>query len=371
MAKTATQPGFKRGEGERIVLCGAWVLLVDTRQRRRLERAFAQLDVPDDACWDLHHLDAFDSTGAAMLWWLWDGRLPDDLDCSDDQRRLFEWVAATAPLDVPAHHGRGNALERLGRGAAQVLKTAGGLLLLVGQLLVDSVYCVRHPRLIPWQEISANIRHIGATAMLLLGSIGFVIGAVMTIQVGLMLQQFHTVGLVISMMATAVPREMGAMLTGLLMAARTGSAMTASIGAMRITEEYSALEALGVSPSLRLALPRVIGAAIAMPLLVVWVDVSVALGSAVAAQAQLGINHQLFLAELVQQVRIVNFWIGIGKGALFGVVIAVVGCYFGMTSRPDTESMSQHTTLSVVTSVTAVLLLDAVLGASMTRIGLL
>jgi len=241
----------------------------------------------------------------------------------------------------------------------------------MGQVLLDFAYCVRHPRVMPWKEISANIRHVGAAAMLLLGSIGFLAGGVMTIQIGLVLEQFDAAGMVIGMMATAAPRELGAVVTGLLMAGRTGSAMTASIGAMRITEEYSALQAFGTSPSLRLALPRIIGAAIAMPLLVVWTDCAVALGSAVAAQAQLGINYQLFLQQMVQQVQIVNFWIGVGKGLLFGFIIAVVGCYFGMTCSPDTESMSQHTTISVVTSLTAVLLLDIALGAALTNVGLL
>ncbi|MBS0383648.1 MAG: ABC transporter permease, partial [Proteobacteria bacterium] len=199
----------------------------------------------------------------------------------------------------------------------------------------------------------------------------FLIGAVMTIQVGLLLQQFAASGLVIGMMATAVPRELGAVVAGLLMAGRTGSAMTASIGAMHMTEEYSALQALGSSPSLRLALPRVVGAAIAMPLLVVWIDCTTLLGSALAAQAELGINYRLFLQQAMQQVQIVNFWIGLGKGVLFGLVIALVGCWFGMSASPDTESLSRNTMYSVVTSLTAILLLDASLGAALTNVGLL
>ena len=95
------------------------------------------------------------------------------------------------------------------------------------------------------------------------------------------------------------------------------------------------------------------------------------LGSALVAQAQLGINFRLFLAEAVQQVQIVNFWIGLGKGVLFGLVIALVGSYFGMNSSPDTESMSRNTTSSVVTSLTMILLLDASLGAALTNVALL
>ncbi|HET9818187.1 MAG TPA: ABC transporter permease, partial [Rhodanobacteraceae bacterium] len=168
----------------------------------------------------------------------------------------------------------------------------------------------------------------------------------------------------------AVPRELGPVVVGLIMAGRAGSAMTASIGAMHITEEYNALRAFGSSPSLRLALPRVVGAAVSMLLLVVWTDMATLLGSALAAPAALGINYRLFLEQFVQQVQIVNFWIGLGKGALFGAVIALVGCYFGMSASPDTESLSRNTTLSVVTSLTLVLLIDASLGAALTNVGL-
>ena len=371
MAKTASGPAWKRDGEARITLSGSWILLVDKQRRRRLFRQFRRLGSPGDYCWDLQHVEALDSTGALVLWRVWQGRLPDRLACSDEQRHLFARLADVPPLGKPARTGSLHWLDRLGAGIIAVLATGGGIFLLIGQLMLDVAYCVRHPRVIPWKEISANVYNIGATAMALLGSIGFLIGAVMTVQIGLALQQFSAADMVIGMMAIAVPRELGAVVTGLLMAGRTGSAMTASIGAMHLTEEYSALQALGSAPSLRLALPRVIGAGIAMPLLVVWTDITSMLGSALVAQAQLGINFRLFLAEAMQQVQIVNFWIGLGKGALFGLVIALVGSYFGMSSSPDTESLSRNTTSSVVTSLTMILLLDASLGAALTNVGLL
>lgn len=370
MPRTTTDPAWQRDDNAHITLSGSWSLLVDKHHRRQLLHGFEQLGSPFDCRWDLRQVDSLDSTGASLLWQLWRGRLPDRLDCSDDQRHLFTWLAETAPLSEPSRDAT-NWLERLGSGIVAVLKTGGGIFVLAGQLMLDVAYCVRHPRSIPWKEISANIYHIGASAMLLLGCIGFLIGIVMTIQVGLVLEQFGASSMVISMMSTAIPRELGAIVVGLLMAGRTGSAMTASIGVMHITEEYSALQALGSSPSLRLALPRVVGAAIGMPLLVVWTNCTVLLGSAFAAHAELAINYQLFLEQCLQQVQIVNVWIGLGKGVLFGVVIALVGCYFGMNSSPDTESMSSNTTISVVASLTAILLLDASLGAALTSVGLL
>src|SRR5690242_5909179 len=369
MAPTAKAPRWQRESDGRIALSGAWNLLVDKQRRRRLLRDFRRLGAPHDYRWDLRQIDSLDSTGALVLWKAWQGRLPEQLDCRESQRHLFERIANAPSLRDPRTHPA-SWLVRLGIGVVSVLKIAAGILVLFGQLMVDIAYCASHPRVIPLKEISANVYRIGATSMLLLGCIGLLIGAVMTIQVGLVLQIFGASSMVVGMMSTAVPRELGPVVVGLLMAGRTGSAITASIGAMHITEEYDALRAFGSSPSLRLALPRVAGAAISMLLLVIWTDVATLVGSALSAPATIGINYRLFLQQAVQQVQIVNFWIGLGKGFFFGVVIALVGCYFGMTSSPDTEGMSRHTTLSVVTSLTLILLIDASLGAALTNVGL-
>lgn len=369
MTPTAPIPSWRRESDGRITLSGSWDLLVDKQRRRRLLRDFRRLGAPEDYRWDLRQIESLDSTGALVLWKAWHGRLPGQLDCHENQRHLFDRIAESSPLRAP--RGRpSNWLVRLGAGVVSVVEVAVGILLLLGQLMVDAAYCVSHPRVIPLQEISANVYRIGATSMLLLGCIGPLIGAVMTIQVGLMLQTFGASSMVVGMMSTAVPRELGPVVVGLLMAGRTGSAITASIGAMHITEEYDALRAFGSSPSLRLALPRVIGAAISMLLLVIWTDITTLIGSALGAPAILGVDYRLFLAQTVQQIQIVNFWIGLGKGLLFGIVIGLVGCYFGMTSSPDTEGLSRNTTLSVVTSITLVLLIDASLGAALTNVGL-
>lgn len=369
MTQTTSDPAWKHDSDARISLSGSWTLLVDKHQRRRLLNELEHIGSAREYCWDLRKVDALDSTGALVLWKVWNGELPARVDCNDDQRHLLQRLADAPPLEQPTRD-QPNFPERFGGGVVAVLKVAGGMLMLVGQLLLDVAFCVRHPRITPWKEISANIYRIGATSMLLLGCIGFLVGAVMTIQIGLALDMFGASNLVVGMMATAVPRELGAVLIGLLMAGRTGSAMTASIGAMHITEEYSALRAFGSSPSLRLALPRVIGAAVAMTLLVVWVDCATLLGGAVAAPITVDIDYRLFLQQCVAQVQLVNVWIGLGKGMVFGLVIALVGCYFGMRSSPDTESLSRNTTLAVVTSLTLVLLIDASLGAALTNVGL-
>lgn len=362
---------WERENDTGIALSGSWTLLLDTRRRHHLARELGEIDSPRDYCWNLRRVDALDSAGARLLWDIWGRRLPDHLECQDDHRHWFRRLADT-DFPVPPSRNRFDlAVQRWSANALGFFTAVGGILLLVGQLMVDVAYCVRHPREIPWKETAAMVYHIGATSMLLLGCVGFLIGVVMAIQLGMALRQFGAAMMIVSTMGLAVLRELGPVICGLILAGRSGSAITAGIGAMHLTGEYNALRAFGSTPSLRLALPRVVGAFVTVPLLVVWTDFVALIGGAVTAQADLGIGYRLFLGQLPQQIQIVNFWIGLGKGALFGLTIALVGCYFGMNAPPDTAGLSRNTTLSVVTSLTLILLFDASSGALLTHVGLL
>lgn len=371
MATLASDANFERGDDGEVRLTGAWTLLLDPARRRQLARELGELEAPRGYRWNLEALTALDSAGARVLWDAWGHALPERLACDADHRHWFDWLADTRLPIAPAGGGWLGALDRFGAALGRFAAGIGGVLVLIGQLLLDVAYCVRHPRVIPWKEIAATVYHVGATSMLLLGCVGFLVGVVMTIQLGMALAQFGASMLVVGTMGLAVLRELGPVICGLILAGRSGSAMTSGIGAMHLTGEYDALRAFGSSPSLRLALPRVVGAAISLPLLVVWADFAALIGGAVTAQADLGIGWRLFLVQLPAQVDIVNFWIGLAKGALFGLTIAIVGCYFGMTAAPDTAGLSRNTTLSVVTSLTLILLFDASSGALLTHVGLL
>jgi phospholipid/cholesterol/gamma-HCH transport system permease protein len=370
MAHTTSNARWERDRDE-VRLSGAWTLLLDTARRRRLTHALGELGAPRGLRWNLDRVEALDSAGARVLWQVWGRRLPERFECPEDHRHWFRWLSQTRFPGPPVRHPLAAAFDRLGGAVLGLVHAVGGVLLLVGQLLLDVAYCVRHPRAAPWKETAATVYHVGATSMLLLGVVGFLIGVVMAIQIGMALAQFGAATMIIGMLGLAVLRELGPVICGLILAGRSGSAMTAGIGAMHLTGEYDALRAFGSSPSLRLALPRVVGAMISLPLLVVWTDFAALLGGAVTAQANLGVRFDLFFAQLPQQVQIVNFWIGLAKGALFGLTIALVGCWFGISASPDTAGLSRNTTLSVVTSLTLILLFDASSGALLTHVGLL
>ncbi|HET7674344.1 MAG TPA: ABC transporter permease [Gammaproteobacteria bacterium] len=369
MAKTAAQPGWEREDSE-IRLSGRWNLLINGARRKRLKHELGRLQSPDQCTWNMRDVEVLDSAGALLLWELWGRRLPERFDCREEHRRWFERLKETERPEIPKQSRIGIAIDRAGAGIIAIAHAIGGFLLLIGQLMVDVAYCVTHPRVIPWKEISATIYSTGASSMLLLGGVGFMIGLVMTIQIGMTLRQFGANSMIIGMMGLAVLRELGSVITAIILAGRSGSAITAGIGAMHITQEYNALQAFGATPSLRLVLPRVVGMAIAVPLLVVWTDFTGLLGAAITAQWNLDVGYKLFFARLPGAVPIVNFWIGLGKGVVFGLMIALVASYFGMSAEANTESLSKRTTLSVVTSLTLILIFDASSGAMLTNVGL-
>ena len=162
-----------------------------------------------------------------------------------------------------------------------------------------------------------------------------------------------------NLLGISILRELGPLLAAILVAGRSGSAITAQIGMMRVTKELDALAVLGISPSLRLVLPRVLGLAVAMPLLVVWTDALALWGGMLAAERELGIPPTLFFSKLPDVVPVSNLWLGVGKGVAFGVLIAMIACHFGLRVEPNTESLGGGTTRSVVASITAVILADA------------
>ncbi len=142
--------------------------------------------------------------------------------------------------------------------------------------------------------------------------------------------------------------------------------MTAQIGVMRVTEEIDALATMGVSQSQRLVLPKVLALAVALPLLVIWCSGAGIVGGMVSAKLQMDLAYGFFIDTLSRVVPVANVWIGLSKGLVFGLLIALIACHFGLRVKPNTESLSALTTTSVVTSITVAILVDAVF-AVMTR----
>jgi phospholipid/cholesterol/gamma-HCH transport system permease protein len=251
-----------------------------------------------------------------------------------------------------------------------VVSHVGGAVRLLGQLVLDLMHLVRHPLHAPWRDISGHLYRIGATAMPITALVGFLIGVVLAYLMSQQLRQFGADAFIVNILGLSLIRELGPVLAAILVAGRSGSAITAQIGVMRVTEELDAMRVLGIAKGFRLVMPRTVAMALAMPLLSVWTTLAALLGGMLAADLAMGLTPAYFISALPKTVQIANLWLALAKSMVFGVLIALVACHYGLRVKPNTQSLGEGTTASVVTSITVVILVDALFAVVFKGVGL-
>ncbi|MDO8464026.1 MAG: ABC transporter permease [Gallionella sp.] len=347
---------------KRVILTGAWSL-------RGVQNNFADLRDHLSAFfgnpfthWDLSGVDQLDSAAAVMLWTGWGGHVDQRMSLRPEHAVLFDMLAT-----LPAAHsfaaGHGNlmaSLHMLWDKYLEFFSHLTGFINLVGSLTLEFFYILMHPRKIPFKEITANFYKGGVQALPVTALVGFMIGVAMAYLMAIQLRKFGADIFIVNIIGLAGIRELGPILMAIIVAGRSGSAMTAQIGVMRVTEEIDALSTMGISRTLRLILPKVVGLTLVAPLLVFWTSAWSIFGGMLAAKMQLGIGMEFFLDRLPQVVVPVNLTLAVFKGLTFGVLVTLIACHFGLRVKPNTESLSSSTTSSVVAAITTVILVDAV-----------
>lgn len=356
---------------QRIALAGNYTLAALEHVVKTLADELARQAANPDLHWDLTGIQQLDAAGMMMLWHAWNAQRPKQLQLRTEHERMFERLEQS-PIPQPAtqHTDVLWPITSLGRLVLLLWQHTVGLITLIGQLLIDTVYLIRHPVYIPWREISANLFRTGAQALGITALVGFLIGIVLSYLSSKQLQLFGADIFIINILGISITRELGPMLAAILVAGRSGSSMTAQLGVMRVTQELDALTVMGISHSQRLILPKIVGLGIAMPLLVMWTSTMALLGGMVAAELQLGLSYQYFITALLDSVPIGNLWLGLGKGVVCGMVIALIACHFGLRIKPNTESLGEGTTTSVVTAITMVIIVDAIFAIIFSDVGL-
>lgn len=356
-------------EPGKVALSGEWTLAALLPELSQL-RSRLVVGGLGDLSWDLSAVDRLDSAAAVLLWRTWNECWPAELSVSDSCRHALERVAA-APADADSGQDAGSGLvERIGYLVLAVIDNGRGLVTLYGQMLLDVLYLARHPAQMPWKEIAANIYKAGALALPVTGLVGFLIGVTISYLSALQLRSVGADLFIINILGISIIRELGPVLVAVLVAGRSGSAMTAQIGVMRVTEEIDALSAMGISRSIRVILPKLLALTVVMPLLVLWASAIALIGGMLSAMLQLDISLIYFVENLQRAVPVANLVIGLAKGLVFGFIIAWVACHFGLRVKPNTESLSANTTTSVVTAITLVILVDAVFAIATRNMGI-
>jgi len=362
-----------RQDGNVCHVAGDWSVLALAEagevERRRTAMARA---AQEGARWDLHGISRLDTIGALLIWQAWGEKLPERVRWSAGQQDVFNALAMNKG-EMQAAPPKPESLgwvRALGDAILQAAENGRALLIMLGQLMLDFGGMLRRPRLGPWREISAQVYRTGAQALGITALVGFLIGVVLSYLSAQQLQMIGADRFIVRLLGVSIVRELGPVLAAILVAGRSGSAITAQIGVMRVTQELDAMLVMGISHGQRLILPRVVALAVTMPLLVLWTDAMAILGGMLAAQMQLGVSAQWFLTSLPDAISLTNYWIGILKGVTFGILIALIACHFGLRIQPNTESLGRGTTTSVVTSITGVILLDALYAIIFSSVGI-
>jgi phospholipid/cholesterol/gamma-HCH transport system permease protein len=303
---------------------------------------------------------------------VWGYALPVDIKLPAGYRTLFERLGQTEsrqPGVAPQKKQPADISIMIKKGWALFSSHFIDLLALAGQFILDVYQLLRNPGRGPWKEISANIYHAGVRAIGITALVGFLIGVVLSY---LSAQQLHNFGgdpYLVNLLGIGITRELGPLLAAILVAGRSGSSITAQIGVMRVTEELDAMQVMGMPHGFRLVMPRVIALSIVLPLLVMWTDIVALIGGMVAAQISIGLSIDYFISALPASVPLANLLIGLGKGVVFGALIALVSCHFGLQIKPNTESLGQGTTRSVVAAITIVIMVNAVFAITLQKVG--
>ena len=211
---------------------------------------------------------------------------------------------------------------------------------------------------------------MGAMALPITALVGFLIGVVLAYLMSLQLRQFGAESFIVNILGISLIRELGPMLAAILVAGRSGSAITAQIGVMRVTEELDAMSVMGIAHGFRLVLPRALALAIAMPLIAVWTTLAALAGGMLAADIAMDVSPAYFAQALPRAVDAANLTLAVSKSVGFGLLIALIGCHWGLRVKPNTQSLGAGTTASVVTSITIVIVVDALFAIVFKNVGI-
>ena len=327
--------------------------------------------VPKGAAWDLQQMVWFDHIGAQLLWEQWGKAWPAQLLTTKTQRSMLERVArfSEVPESKPEPSGWMCEINRLGQMVIDACGHFSNLIQLVGQLLLDCLRLLRNPFRGPWRDISGHLYATGATALPITALVGFLIGVVLAYLMALQLRQSGAESFIVNILGISLIRELGPLLAAILVAGRSGSAITAQIGVMRVTEELDAMRVMGIPHGFRLVMPRALALALAMPLVALWTTLAALAGGMLAADLTMGISSAYFLQALPAAVKVSNLWLAMAKSVVFGVFIALIGCHWGLRVKPNTQSLGEGTTASVVSAITMVIVVDALFAVAFKNLG--
>lgn len=338
---------------------------------RRLSEEIAAIEA-ERITVDLAEVDAMDTVGAWLIHKLQRDRDATIINATDEQRRLIDQVAK-ADRPVKIEQDEEPVIEEIvGRvgGATQLAaQTLLGLLGFFGAFCMSIWGVMRHPRRFRFNAVVMRFEIVGIHALGIIGLMSFLVGIVIAQQGAVQLRQFGAEVFTINLVGRSAMKELGVLMTAIMVAGRSGSAFAAQLGTMKLNEEVDAMRTIGVSPMEALVIPRVLATVLMMPLLGFYAAICAVVGGGIFCWLDLGIPPITFIQRIREVVPMTDLWQTIIKAPVFGMIIAMAGCYQGLQVKGNAEEVGLRTTAAVVQGIFLVIVLDAFFAVFFTAIG--
>ncbi|MGC1502697.1 MAG: ABC transporter permease [Sulfitobacter sp.] len=340
-------------------------LLIDTLMQLR---GNGQAQIPDEiSSIDISSLSQMDTAGA---WFLVDKRaravrrgiVLEIKGATSAQAQLLKTVEQNMPSDDQPALGSPSIADRLeafGQKVTRGYRMAVELTSFLGQVIATLGGIIRHLSRLRLTSVVHHCQEIGISAVPIVALMAFLIGVVLAFQGSAQLRQFGAEVFVVDLIAISILRELGILLTSIIVAGRSGSAFTAAIGSMKMREEIDAMRTLGLDPVTILVVPRVLALMLMLPALGLIADLSGLIGGALMSWIELGVSPAVFQTRLVSNTDVWHFGVGMIKAPFFALIIGIIGCYQGMKVGGNAESLGRLTSASVVLSIFMVIVVDA------------
>lgn len=358
------------GEGATLYLEGRYTLA-------RIGDVYDELRATVDAAGsvariDMSAVERVDTVGAWLIERLVASTGAAVVGASPEAETLMEAVSR-ADQDVRIRPDRASPFQRwlmnIGAAVRLIFKEFGQLIAFFGEALVGALALLRHPRRIRWPAVVTGFEQVGVNALAIIGLMCFLIGIVIAQQGAVQLEQFGLDIFTVNLVGRISVRELGLLMTAIMVAGRSGSAFAAQIGTMKLTEEVDAMRTIGVSPVEALTLPRVAATTLLMPLLGFYASIAAIAGGGLFCWLGMGITPYTYAQLLRDIIPMHDLWIMLLKAPVFGVIIAVTGCYHGMQVKANAEEVGLRTTAAVVQGIFIVIVLDAFFAVFFSTLG--
>jgi phospholipid/cholesterol/gamma-HCH transport system permease protein len=284
--------------------------------------------------------------------------------------KAVEAARSSAALLPPRSRLTLRVPETVGRLVVEFAYGSRNMLGFAGHIIVAGLSLIAHPSRFRSKAVVRQFELVGVSALFIIGLMSFLIGIVIAQQGAAQLQQFGAEIYTINLTGRLSVRELGVLMTAIMVAGRSGSSFAAQLGTMKLTEEVDAMRTIGVSPMEALVLPRVIAAVVMMPLLGFYSAVLAIIGGAfIADVTAINIPFNTFLERIREVVPLYDVWVGLIKAPVFGMIIGLTGCYQGMQVKGNSEEVGLRTTMAVVQAIFLVIVLDAFFAVFFTYVG--